>query len=113
MFISPQAKKAGIKKFAAIATPLGIRFSENEFRNRLLAAPVKCLAGTRFACGTDAGKFWFKDNFYVLANAVDCAAFRFDEKRREKARQSLGLGDCLVCGNVGRLYPPQKIILLY
>lgn len=109
VFIAPQAKKAGIKKICCHChTTWYSLFPKNEFRNRLLAAPVKCLAGTRFACGTDAGKFWFKDNFYVLANAVDCAAFRFDEKRREKARQSLGLGDCLVCGNVGRLYPPQK-----
>ena len=109
VFIAPQAKRAGIKKICCHChTTWYSLFPKNEFRNRLLAAPAKHLAGTRFACGTDAGKFWFKDNFYVLPNAVDCAAFRFDEKRRAKARQSLGLGDCLVCGNVGRLYPPQK-----
>lgn len=109
VFIAPQAKRAGIKKICCHChTTWYSLFPKNEFRNRLLAAPAKHLAGNCFACGTDAGKFWFKNNFYVLPNAVDCAAFRFDEKRRAKARQSLGLGDCLVCGNVGRLYPPQK-----
>lgn len=109
MFIAPQAKRAGIKKICCHChTTWYSLFPKNEFRNRLLALPSKHLAGTCFACGTDAGKFWFKNNFYVLPNAVDCAAFRFDGERRRKARQSLGLGDCLVCGNVGRLYPPQK-----
>ncbi len=109
VFIAPQAKRAGIKKICCHChTTWYSLFPKNEFRNRLLALPSKHLAGTCFACGTDAGKFWFKNNFYVLPNAVDCAAFRFDGERRRKARQSLGLGDCLVCGNVGRLYPPQK-----
>ncbi len=109
VFIAPQAKRAGIKKICCHChTTWYSLFPKNEFRNRLLALPSKHLAGTCFACGTDAGKFWFKNNFYVLPNAVDCAAFRFDGERRRKARQSLGLGECLVCGNVGRLYPPQK-----
>lgn len=109
VFIAPQAKKAGIKKICCHChTTWYSLFPKNELRNRLLAAPAKHLAGTCFACGTDAGNFWFKNKFYVLPNAVDCAAFRFNEEKRAKTRDSLGLGDCLVCGNVGRLYPPQK-----
>lgn len=109
VFMAPQAKRAGIKKICCHChTTWYSLFAENEFRNRLLAAPAKHLAGTCFACGRGAGEFWFKNNFYVLPNAVDCAAFRFNAQRRVQIRHSLGLDDCLVCGNVGRLYPPQK-----
>ena len=42
VFISPQAKKAGIKKICCHChTTWYSLFPKNEFRNRLLAAPVK------------------------------------------------------------------------
>lgn len=109
VFIAPQAKAAGIKKICCHchSTWYSLKKS-NEIRNKLLAMPVKKITDTQFACGDEAGKFWFKKDYIVLRNAVDCSLFRFDEKARNNTREKLGLNDKFVIGNLGRVYPPQK-----
>ncbi|MDO5344495.1 MAG: glycosyltransferase [Lachnospiraceae bacterium] len=59
----------------------------------------------RFACGKDAGRYLWKDkDFYVMNNAVDAEAFRYDRKIREKKRRELQLSDnTILVGCVGRL----------
>lgn len=55
-----------------------------------------------FACGTAAGEWLYRGKpFTVVKNAVDTAAFAFDEAARIRARGALGLDGCFVMGHVG------------
>lgn len=109
VFMAPEAKAAGIKRICCHCHSTWYSLEKaNEKRNKLLAAPAKMLTDMQFACGEAAGKFWFKKNFCVLRNAVDCSTFRFDEKKRIAARKKLNIENDFVVGNVGRVYPPQK-----
>ena len=109
VFIAPQAKAAGIKKICCHCHSTWYSLNKsNEIRNKLLAMPVKMITDTQFACGDEAGRFWFKKDYIVLRNAVDCSLFRFDEKARTDTREKLSINDKFVIGNLGRVYPPQK-----
>ena len=109
VFMAPQAKAAGIKKICCHCHSTWYSLEKsNEIRNKLLALPVKILTDTQFACGEEAGEFWFKKDFFVLRNAVDCSLYRYDEQKRTQTREQLGICDKFVIGNLGRVYPPQK-----
>ena len=57
-----------------------------------------------FACSELAGKFLFKKKeFIVINNAIDIDKYLFVEKKRSEIRKKLGLEDCFVIGNIGRL----------
>lgn len=108
--IIPIAKRYGIKKIAVHCHSTWYSlFPKNKFRNMLLSIPVKHMKVQRIGCGRDAGEFWYgKDNFKVLPNAVDCAKFRFDGKKRRDLREKAGYEDTFVVGHLGRVSPPQK-----
>ena len=110
--IAPKAKKYGIKKIAAHCHSTWYSLNKkNCLRNKLLNVPTKYIADRQFACGRDAGRFWYGDdkNFTVLPNAIDCEQYRFSEKARDEKRAELGIPkDSLVVGHVGRTSPPQK-----
>lgn len=109
VFMVPQAKAAGIKRICCHCHSTWYSLEKaNEKRNKLLAAPAKKLTDVQFACGEAAGRFWFKKDFCVIRNAVDCAAFRFDTQTRNAVRDALGIGGKFAVGNLGRVYPPQK-----
>lgn len=111
VFIAPAAKKYGIKKICCHCHSTWYSLDpHNEKRNKLLAAVANGLTDKKFACGRDAGLFWFKnpDNFEVLNNAVDCRKYRYSEDVREEKRKSMNLKDKFVVGHIGRVYPPQK-----
>lgn len=109
VFMAPQAKAAGIQRICCHCHSTWYSLEKsNERRNKLLAIPAKYLTDICFACGRSAGEFWFKKDFFVLRNAVDCAAFRFNEQKRETARKTYSVDDKFVVGNLGRVYPPQK-----
>lgn len=57
--------------------------SKKEWRNRLFNVPTRFLADRLFACGRDAGRFWYGDdkNFTVLPNAINCSAYEFTEEK--------------------------------
>lgn len=61
------------------------------------------------ACGEDAGKWLFKNRpFTVLKNGRDVERFKFDEAKRRKMRDMLGIGDGVIAvGHVGG-FVPQK-----
>lgn len=106
----PKAKKYGIKKAAVHCHSTWYSlFKRNKFRNYLLSLPVKHMNVQKIACGREAGEFWYGNSgFSILPNAVDCEKFRFDKKLREAKRIELGIGNKLVVGHLGRVYPPQK-----
>ena len=111
VFIAPYAKKYGIKKICCHCHSTWYSLdSHNEKRNKLLAYPAGKLTDKQFACGRDAGLFWYKneDSFEVLNNAVDCSKYRFDPQIRNTKRISMELNDKFVVGHTGRVYPPQK-----
>ena len=86
----------------------------NRLLNQLLNLPTKYLADQLFACGQEAGAFWYghravkQGDVKVLPNAIDSDRYRFAPKRRKEVRVALGVEDCLVVGHVGRVLPPQK-----
>lgn len=111
VFIAPAAKRAGIKKiFCHCHSTWYSLKPENEKRNKILNLPTKQLVNCQFACGRDAGRFWYgsDENFVVLPNAVNCNNLRFNEKVRNDKREELELNGKFVVGHIGRLYPPQK-----
>ena len=63
-----------------------------------------------FACSIKAGKWMFgTDNFAVLNNAIDTAAYAYDEKTAEEVRAELGIGpEAFVVGHVGRFSVPKN-----
>lgn len=71
--------------------------------HKMLQPFMKRLCSYGFACSKDAGKWMFGDgSFEVLPNAFDTKKFVFDKEKRDEIRQSLGLDDAFVVGNVAR-----------
>lgn len=110
--IAPKAKKHGIKKVAAHChSTLFSLNPDNLRRNQLLNVPTRFLADKLFACGREAGRYWYgKDSrFTVLPNAIDCASYAFSSEKRSAARDEFGIdSDTLVVGHVGVTSPPLK-----
>lgn len=111
VFIAPYAKKAGIKKIAVHCHSTWYSLDEkNNFRNKMLYLLGSKTVDEKFACGRDAGIFWYKsaENFTVLSNAIDIESYRYNVNIRKEKRTELGLSNELVIGHVGRVAPPQK-----
>lgn len=110
--IAPKAKKHGIKKIAVHCHSTWYSLNpKREQINKILNLPTSRLADVQFACGRDAGRFWYGDDdkFTVLPNAVDCKAYAFSDSKRLDARESFGFTpEQLVVGHLGRVTPPQK-----
>ena len=111
VFIAPAAKEAGIKRIAMHCHSTWYSLNpHNVTRNKLLYLLGKPFVDTRFACGRDAGRFWYGNdkNFIGLNNAIDCKQFRFNSETRNLKRQMLGVTDKLVIGHIGRVDQRQK-----
>ncbi len=102
--IAPKAKRHGIKKVAVHchSTVYSLN-SGNAQRNRLLNIPTKFMATKLFACGKNAGEFWYKNSdFTVIPNAINCAEYAFDDEKRMAKREELSItDDQLVIGHIG------------
>ena len=110
--IAPKARKHGIKKVAAHChSTLFSLNPDNLRRNQLLNVPTRFLADKLFACGREAGRYWYGEDsrFTVLPNAIDCASYAFSSEKRSAARAEFGIdSDTLVVGHVGVTSPPLK-----
>lgn len=64
-----------------------------------------------FACSEAAADWMYpkklQNQVRVVHNGIDVDRFRFDEKRRQKIREELSLGDAFVIGHIGR-FEEQK-----
>lgn len=108
-FISPQAKKAGIKKIAVHCHSSEFSLNGNSKRNKILSLYAKYFIKNKFACSKLAGDFWYGNKqFSVINNAIDCEKFRFDEQERLEKRKALNLDDSLVISHIGKTDIPQK-----
>lgn len=111
LFIAPYAKKHGIKKIAMHCHSTWYSLEQkNNFRNKMLYMLGSKTVDKKFACGRDAGKFWYgyEKKFTVLPNAIDCEKFSFNDSVRNKKRDEMHLTGKFVVGHLGRVSPPQK-----
>lgn len=67
-----------------------------------------------YACGEEAGRWMFHGHpFSVLNNAIDSAAFQYNEKIRKQYRDELGISEhTLLVGHVGRFMQAKNHMFL-
>mgnify|MGYP000828822755 CR=1 FL=1 len=106
----PIAKKAGVKKTAAHARSAGVDKGLKGTMTRFLRRNLADKADYLFTCSELAGisvygeKAVREGKTIFIPNAIDCAGFTFDPKKRKKMREELGLADALIIGHVGRFH---------
>ena len=106
----PIAKKAGVKKTAAHARSAGVDKGLKGTMTRFLRRNLADKADYLFTCSELAGisvygeKAVREGKTIFIPNAIDCAGFTFDPKKRKKMREELGLTDALIIGHVGRFH---------
>jgi glycosyltransferase involved in cell wall biosynthesis len=103
------AKKAGRVPVAHVhfsSAGEGIR----KYAFALLKGVFRGIPSHRFACGEDAGKwFWGNDDFVVITNCVDIERFSFKSESRLRLREALGIdGNTLAVGYIGRFEPVKN-----
>lgn len=111
VFIAPYAKKAGVDKIAMHCHSTCFSLNpKNELRNKVLYKLGCHSVDTRFACGKDAGRFWYGDdkNFIVLPNAVNADKLIYNEEVRKAKRAEMDIEGKLVVGHIGRTNIVQK-----
>ena len=106
----PIAKKAGVKKTAAHARSAGVDKGLKGIMTRFLRRNLADKADYLFTCSELAGisvygeKAVREGKTIFIPNAIDCAGFTFDPKKRKKMREEFGLTDALIIGHVGRFH---------
>ncbi len=101
------AKKAGIGIRIAHAHNTQI-IRDYKYPLKMVCKKLLPSAATDFwACGTDAGRYFFGQKIWdgqghILHNAIDLDRFRFNCDIRAAVRRENGLDDCFLIGHVGR-----------
>lgn len=104
----PIAKRFGIPMTVAHARNAGVVKGPKGIATRFFRRGLAKKADVLFACsklagedvfGTDAMK---RGRVKIVHNAIDAKRFAFDEKKRQEAREALGIMDQLALGHVGR-----------
>lgn len=78
------------------------------FVKHLLRPFARFFANQYWACSRLAGEWMYgkkaveEGKVTIINNAIDLKKFSFDEEKRKKLRDELGLQDCFVVGHVGR-----------
>lgn len=98
------AKKAGVRIRIAHAHTANMAPGWKQAVRRLCKYLIPATATHRFACSTEAGRAIFgRQDFSILANAIDAAAFAPDDAIRAEVRAELGLGEAFTVMHVGRM----------
>lgn len=103
--------------------PVRIAHAHSSNQTKNLKYPLKLLfkkgiakqATLLFACGEAAGKWMFNgEQFTVMGNAIDAAAFRYNPEIRETVRKELlpRASNALVIGHVGSFWSPKNHLFL-
>lgn len=75
---------------------------------RIYMRKIPAVATHFFACSEAAGQWMFPgQKVTVINNGIETEKFAFDHEIRDEVRQTLGIGEELVLGHVGR-FVPQK-----
>ena len=70
------------------------------------------LTSTRLACSDLAGKWFFKNNYIIINNAIDLNLFSFSSSERNIVRKKLNIENNYVIGYVGRMTMEKNTIFL-
>ena len=105
----PIAKKAGVPICIAHARSAGVDQGVKGFATKVLRNPLhkEGITDYNFACSKEAGISVFGQNLVdignvrVIPNAIDLGRFAYNEQKREKIRNEIGLSNALVIGHVG------------
>lgn len=106
----PLAKEAGIPVTIAHARSAGVDKGIKGKATRLMRRNLSEKTDYMFTCSRLAGISVFGEKAVsegrtvFIPNAIDCPAFGFDPRKREKMRRELGLDDKYVIGHVGRFH---------
>lgn len=79
-----------------------------------LQYPLRFLADDYFSCSEEAGRWLFGsgivagEHHYVLKNAIDAGAYRYDASLAQSMVRELGLEGKFVCAHVGRFHPAKN-----
>lgn len=104
-FVLHSAKKYGIKnRILHSHATISSDVLSHRIVNSFLIPISRMYATDYFACSNLAGKFLFgKKRFKVINNAIEIENYTFNKEIRDEVRKELGLENCFVIGNVGRL----------
>ena len=98
------SKKAGVPVRIAHAHTASMAPGWKQAVRRLCKYLIPMTATHRFACSTEAGRAVFgRQDFSILANAIDAASFTPNEDIRAEVRKELGMGGELAVMHVGRM----------
>lgn len=98
------AKQAGVPVRIAHAHTANMAPGWKQAVRRLCKYLIPATSTHLFACSTEAGRAIFgKQDFSILANAIDASAFTPDDTIRAEVRAELGLGSELTVMHVGRM----------
>lgn len=87
----------------------GLKLLLHRFGRRCFTKDATAL----WTCSEAAAGFLFgRRSFTLIPNGIDTKRFRFDPTLREILRREMGLTDCLVLGNVGRLCARKNQVFL-
>ena len=106
----PIAKRAGISTTIAHARSAGVDKGIKGKLTRWMRRKLSEKTDYMFTCSRLAGISVFGEKAVeegktiFIPNAVDCSAFAYDEEKREKMREMLGVDDKFVIGHVGRFH---------
>lgn len=105
----PIAHKAGVPICVAHARSAGVDAGVKGIATRILRTPLQKEGSTdwNFACSREAGYSVFGKHLMdigsvrIIPNAVDLSHFTYNEEKRNRIRQELGVSNALVIGHVG------------
>ena len=106
----PIAKKAGVPITIAHARSAGVDKGLKGKLTRWMRRNLSKKADFLFTCSRQAGISVFgnqavkEGRTIFIPNAIDCQNFAYDEEKREKMREKLGIKDQYVIGHVGRFH---------
>ncbi len=105
----PIAKKSGVPICIAHARSAGVDNGIKGFATRIMRAPLQKegITDYNFACSKEAGisvfgnKLMDAGSVRIIPNAIDIKHFAYNEEKRNKIREELGVSNALVIGHVG------------
>ena len=111
------AKKNGIPVRIAHSHSSKAEEGINGIIRRALRFPLRTVATDFFSCGDEASVYLYgekiaREKAIVVPNAIDAQQYRYDAGQARDIRRSLGIGDQLVIGHVGRFFPVKNHMFL-
>ncbi|SEB00665.1 Glycosyltransferase involved in cell wall bisynthesis [Pseudobutyrivibrio sp. ACV-2] len=105
-YYMPVAKKYGIPvRILHSHNSRGADSSIKRIRNRLMSRVAIANANQRFACSKVASEYLYGDDeAFILNNAINLEAFKFDASVRNAIRNQLSVSDDIILvGHIGRM----------